>query len=467
MDDHGVTSISTPIDLSRLERAARASGEASGRVRAQAGAIYVVAALASIAVAKTLGVTTSLSGASIGCLIAGFVLALVVAGHHAGTRRASTLWAVALTAFAGACLYLLSTDRLPQRPYGDGALFSQFVAEGRVIPRWLVGSAAATTAHAAVWELPPVRSRLPEPLQSPSAFLGVLGTVTMVGGTWGLFRRWPGRLSVLLPTLTPVWVLFASGYVEYYPLIAVAFVAALAWLFERPLEERGPYEIGALSAGLALLYVGFVPMAGLLLATWMLLRRVDALRALAAAVVIGMAAIAMCWPEGGASYFRTLYLVLNFGDANLPPQYAGQIAGPASFMFAADAVQSLSRVREIVSMLAWGGGWWALPLVVVAACRAVWTSPERSRRGRVWLGAALVVSQLYYIVFMVPRLGPVGDVDLFFTTYLTLAFMAGLLLDSARTSATSAWTACALSCVLATLAVTAPWLVWFGLPPLP
>ena len=86
--------------------------------------------------------------------------------------------------------------------------------------------------------------------------------------------------------------------------------------------------------------------------------------------------------------------------------------------------------------------------------------------GRVWLGAGLVLVQLYYIVFMVPRLGPIGDVDLFFTTYLTLAFMAGLLLDVVRTDATPAWTACALACVLATLAVTAPWLVWFGLPPL-
>jgi hypothetical protein len=58
-------------------------------------------------------------------------------------------------------------------------------------------------------------------------------------------------------------------------------------------------------------------------------------------------------------------------------------------------------------------------------------------------------------------------VDLFFPTYLTLAFMGGLLLDSVRRANSAAWTACTLACVMAALAVAAPWLVWFGLPPVP
>ena len=32
-------------------------------------------------------------------------------------------------------------------------------------------------------------------------------------------------------------------------------------------------------------------------------------------------------------------------------------------------------------------------------------------------------------IWMIPRLGPVVDIDLFFSVYLTLAFLAGLLLD--------------------------------------
>lgn len=470
MDDHGATSLAT-IDLSRLGRPAATVGVAEGRVRVQAAAFYAVAALASLAVVKALGATVSLSSTALICVATGAVLALVGAGSHGGTRRAALVWGAVLTALASACLVLLAGNRLPDRPYGDGVQFSQFVAAGRPVPRWLVGSAAAVTVHAAVWELPPVRARLPESLRSPAAFLGVLGALAMVTGTWALFRRWPGRLSILLPTVTPVWVLFASGYVEYYPLIAVGFVAALAWLFDTPLEVRRPHEVGAIAAVLALVYIGFVPTAGLLLAIWMLRRRADAWRAAAVCVAVGAALIATCWPEGGASYFRTLYSVLNFGDAHMPPRYAGQAAGPASFMFAAEAVQSWLRVHEIGWLLAWGGGWWTLPLVVVAACRAAYAarSDWHVWRGdsRLWLGAALVAWHVYYLVFMVPRLGPAGDVDLFFTTYLTLAFMAGLLLDAVRTSNTRAWRACALSTAIAALAVTAPWLVWIGLPPAP
>ena len=405
-----------------------------------------------------------------GLLAIGAAVALVGASEQTPPGHASLTIVVLQVLLAGFCLACLSAGVLPERPYGDGAVFAGFVAEARVVPRWLVGSAAASTVYAALWGLPPVAARLPAALLPAHAFLALLGTICMVGGTAAVLRRWPGRLSVVLPALTPVWLLFMSGYTEYYPLIAVPLVAVLAWLFDRPLQERTPTQIGMLVALLPLVYVGFLPLAGLTLVAWSLVRRDDVMRALATGLVTAAATIAICWPEGVPHYFRALYSVMNFGDANVPVRYAGQSAGPTSLMFSLDAVLTMGRAREVGVLLMWGGGWWALPLLLAASWRA-WRAGvvtwDHCRDARVGLGIALVAVQMYYLVFMLPRLGPVGDVDLFFPTYLTLAFMAGLLLDVPVATRTAGWRAAAVACALATLAVTAPWLVWYGLPPVP
>lgn len=440
------------------------------RVPFVAGAVYAASTVVALALGVTAGATTPVSSSSAGVLVGGLALTILVACGEP-VRRAATLWAWLLTAFAGLSLVLLATARLPVRPYGDGAMFAELVGQGLVVPRWLIGSAAATAGHAALWEPLPVRSVLPVTMHSATAFLAIAGTLTMVLGTWGLFRRWPDRLSVLLPALTPVWLLFGSGYVEYYPLIAVPFVAVLAWLFERPLEERTPLEIGVVGGLLPLLYIGFVPTALCVLAAYVVVRRDAGWRTAAFTVAVAAVAIAACWPEGATSYFRTLYTVMNFGDAHLPARYAGQVAGPASLVFALAAVRSWARAREVLYLLVWGGGWWALPLLVVAA-REAWKvmrsdRPRTWRDARPWLGAALVGWHLYYVVFMVPRLGPTADIDLFFPTYLLLAFMAGLLLDTAHNHRASPWRMAAIACALATLACAGPSLVWFGLPAVP
>ncbi len=471
MDDEAASTLSGTLAAGIVRPGARTDARARQRPALLfAAAVYAAATVVSLTVAATVGVTTPVSLPSAGVLALGLLVA-VITTRGQPVRRAATLWLGLLAVVAGTCLVLLATTGLPVRPYGDGAIFAQFVSEGRVVPRWLVGNAVAAAAHAALWDLPLVRALLPGTLHSSSAFLAMLGSTVMVVGTWGLFRRWPGQLSVVLPALTPVWVLFASGYVEYYPLIAVPLVASLAWLFERPLEDRTATQVAALGGLLPLLYVGFVPIGLLVLGSYVVVRPARAVTTAATAVGFAAIAIAVCWPEGTAHYFRALYGVMNFGDANLPARYAGQVAGPASIMFSVAAVQSWVRTREVLYLLTWGGGWWTVPLLAVGA-RTAWTSigPDRRpvlRDARAWLGAALVAWHLYYLVFMVPRLGPMADIDLFFPTYLTLAFMVGLLLDRAHTDRTSSWTVAAIACALASIACAGPWLVWFGLPPVP
>lgn len=472
MKDQAASSIPSSIHLhGPAAHATTDRRAAASREPLVAATAWAAAAAVSIAIGAAVG-AAFVPSMSMAGLAAALVVALLVARRRASVPMISVIWVCLLSLLAATCLLLFTTGRLPERAYGDGTMFTQFVADGHAVPRWLIGSAAASATHAAIWELPPVRARLPEALHTPLAFLSVLESVVMIAGTWLLLRRWRGQLSVLLPALTPIWLLFASAYVEYYPLIAVPFVAALAWVFERPLGQRTPMEIAAVVALLPLLYVGFLPAACLVFLAWAAVRPRQAPRAVAAGIGIATLTIVVCWPLGVTSYFRTLYAVLNFGDSHLPEQYVGLVAGPASIWFTVDAVMTWSRARDVSYLLVWGGGWWTLPLIVVAAIRA-WLVAAGSLRAaalrdaRLWLGAALVGWHVYYLVFMVPRLGLPGDIDLFFPTYVTLAFVAGVLLDRTPTTRTPAWTSAVLACALAALACAGPWLVWLGLPPAP
>lgn len=364
-------------------------------------------------------------------------------------------------------LWLLATGRLPVRPFGDGAVLAQFVADGRAMPRWLLGSAVAGTAHALVWQAPPVAAALPEALRHASAFVALACVAVMLGGTWTLCRRWPGQLAVLLPLLTPVWFLFASGYVEYYPLIAPAFVATLAWIFDRPLEQRPANTIGIVCGVLPVLYLGFAPVAVLLWLAWAVTRRREVGSGLLVSVVVAWLVVAACWPEGPASFARTLHGVINLGEAHLHPRFAGHVASPTSPMFDAGYVWSTTRLREVAYALAWGGGWWTWPLLIVAAAGAVRRQDGMWRDGRVWLGAGLVGWHLYYLLFMVPRLGVTEDIDLYFSVYLLAPFLAGRLFDVSEAGRDPRVVAGVLALASLGVACTAPALVWYGLPPVP
>ncbi len=401
-------------------------------------------------------------------VVAGALL-VACAARPGLVRRLGWAWLAALTAFGLVCATLVATEGLPARPYGDGAVFAQFVGDGRAVPRWLSGSLAAAVLHAAVWELPAVHAALPPPLASPAAFLALLCLAVSLGGTALLLWRWPGRLAVVLPMLTPVWVLFGTGYVEYYPLIAPAYVGALAWLFERPLERRSPRTIGILAGSLATLYVGFVPLAAAVLGAFALARPRRAIHAAGLALVTAAITIGVCWPEGPVSYVRTLYSVLNFGEAHVDPRYAGQIASPTSVFFSLDAAMSAARARDVAYVLTWGGGWWGIPLAAVAAVRACRRGVPgwRAAEARTWLALGLSAWLLHYLWFMVPRLGPAADIDLLFPAYLFAAFLAGRLLDESDDAPDSAWAAPVLGFALATLACVGPALVWTGLPATP
>jgi hypothetical protein len=357
-------------------------------------------------------------------------------------------------------------DALPLRPYGDR--ITRFVEVGYVFPRWLLGMAVATWLHVGLWKFPPIASRLPPELSGTDTFTSLLCSLVMAIGTIAILRRWPGRLSVMLPLLTPVWVLFATGYTEYYTLVAGAWLACLVWLFEKPLDERSPLAIGAMIGILPALYVGFAGL-GLIVGLICVVSRPNrSLVLLGAAAATLAAAIAICWPDGVARYLVSLYGEMNFGEEHtMFRRYVSHSASAHSIFFSTAYALSPTHLGDLAYIATWSGGWMlgpALGAALVVALRQSGTAQlARVLRTdtRIWLGLLLALWQIYYFLFMIPKAGPTRDVDLFFSTIVTLGFLAGRLLDI---SANPRRSLSILSALAGSAVVTAVFLAWIGLP---
>jgi hypothetical protein len=352
------------------------------------------------------------------------------------------------------------------RLYGDNVV--RFLGPSYPFPRWLAGMATAVWLHDHVWRAPSVTALLPASMIGPEPFAQLLGATVMSLGTILVLRAWPGRLAVAIPILTPVWVLFASGHMEYYPLVATAWLAALAWLFEKPLPERSPIAFGCLIGILPALYLGFLGLSALAGLIYVLWRPKHLPMVLGSGAAAFVAVVVVCWPEGVASYVWHVYHQISLGEQHtFFARYVGQAASPTSVFFKADYALSELHLRDVAYLVTWGGGWLMPAVFVMGAVvasrrlvdeRLVW---PLVRDSRTWLGAGLGVWQLYYLIFMIPKFGPTNDVDLFWPTTVAFAFFGGRFLDLANRPRLKLAILCAVAgCGV----VTAVYLAWIGLP---
>jgi len=325
------------------------------------------------------------------------------------------------------------------RGYGDqnlmGAMLEARRSEGdltapsprvqNVNTHWLLGSVVLREAYRAY--LPLARSH-PWMLLAGTPFVRATGAVLMALASVLLLRRHGGRLAVLLPLLTPVWLLFSAGYDEYYPFIAWMFLVLVLWL-DRDLARRPPVAVGFFAGVLILAYLGYTVVAMLLLLTfWTSAGTRRGLVALALALLVAQVGVWMCWPGPRAmdSYCQHLLchdlIATEVGEIHA--SYAGRALVPWLPLFRPAFALSLGHLADLASMLILGAG--PVCLVLLA-----WRLPHLrilTRREHRFVGLLLGV-QAGFFLFMVPSLGPVQDVDLFFTVYLSAAFTAGLLAD--------------------------------------
>jgi len=320
--------------------------------------------------------------------------------------------------------------------YGDFGHLNFNIGYAAPNPSWLAGDSLLGWIYSALWLFPPVADSLPSTVSGTGGFISLAGWFAMFASTFYGLVRFRNRLAVVLPMLSVHWLLFSSGYNEYYPFLSGPLVLILAWLFECDLRNRKPMEIGIVAAALSLLYLGFVPMSIMVLLCYGIASWKKAAPALLWAAGIFLVFVGIFWIGGVSDYFRSLWDSANFGAKSAYfSRYRDLFSNPHSFYFTPDYLVSKEHMIDLLYLFFYSGGLSVIGLFVSGLFLAV----NSSRKSlvwrkllldpRLWLACLIIASQIRHFVSMIPFWGPHRDIDLFFTVFIILLFFSGFLFD--------------------------------------
>ena len=303
--------------------------------------------------------------------------------------------------------------------YGDYGQLSLAIEQNTVFPRWMLGSSLLNDLFRSIIASLPIHL-------SSDFFVRIAGSFFMCLFSFLLIRRYPTRLAMILPLLTPIWLILAIGYDEYYPYLAPFIIVVLVLLSENLLKKSPPLFFGLFIACLSLLYAGVQPFSLFLMIIYFIRRGIkDGLAALGCSLIWMVLLLVVFWPGSISSFVADFRGSLNLDEPGL---YPGQnLAGTPFFapLFAFSSV----NLQRLSYMYFWAGGCGLLLALVSMVFFFVKTRTANFKSLTFVSLGLLFLWQLVYFMFMIPRLGAVNDIDLFFSVYLCAAFMAGWFVD--------------------------------------
>ena len=350
-------------------------------------------------------------------------------------NREVAFYAIGLALFAVLMVGLRAGDVVVQHT-GDLGYLGRCVVADVIYPRWLVGSAISSFAYSSLASHPFLQQEF-SAVMLADAWVRLSGAGVMVLATWYLLRIDGPRLRILLPALSPLWLLFASGYHEYYPLVGWVPVAVAAWGILDPFPKTAGAVVlaGIVAGGLSPLYIGFAPLGVAMIVVASLQRSCHAGRLLLIALASFFMLVRIAWPQSPASYFPALYASLNLGELNIEHiPYRGMSGSTYSPFFGLRYICSPEHLHDVMYMQLFGGGLVILGLLATGLLAVGWTSRkfgERNARAHLRFmarGTVLLLALIFPFV-MIPKLGPRRDVDLFFWCIFLIACFAGHLFD--------------------------------------
>lgn len=303
--------------------------------------------------------------------------------------------------------------------YGDVGTLNGMIGKSRVFPRWFLGTAVLNfVAH-----------NIFSPIFGPfnnTMFVKVIGSFVMCfSGAAFLFFK-PNRMSLVLTVFSPIWLLFSIGYNEYYPFIAPVFVLFLL-LITTNLDKRfSPFLIGTLSSIIGFSYAGFLPICLMLLLIFTLYNGLrNGIRAFLFFFLFSLLFIVIFWGIDLVSFWKAFHSTLNLSD---PVLYSGQSIDSTPF-FKPQFAFAFENIKRVFIEYFWTGNFvhFFIILGLVAWLYFV-KKNDLVNLHALYLGLFLLY-QIVYFIFMVPRLGMIQDIDLFFTIYLAFSFAAGWVID--------------------------------------
>lgn len=352
--------------------------------------------------------------------------------------------------------------------YGDNRQFAKALTRQIIFPRWLGGSAMMVYLTQ-LWAKIPLVGIYTQDVNTTDWFVRIIGFTLMAGASIHALKRWPRRMSVILSIATPVYLMFSTGYAEYYPFIAGFFLIFLSTVIEDEPTKPNIYWIGFLLGILPILYFPFLVISIIALVYFLVFRPSNRIRLILITVGVYLASIIILWRGGIVDYFLNLYLALNMGDANTVfARYKGQSAGGQSIFFKPQYILSLAHLKDLIYMFFWSGN---VTVGVIFGCCIFYLSKIKAWKKLFSFPAtglifAILAWQIIYFIFMLPKFGPLGDIDLFFSFYIILAFATGYILDFIYREETSSKKSepVIISAIMANAVVAVFFLIIAGIP---
>jgi hypothetical protein len=305
--------------------------------------------------------------------------------------------------------------------YGDARALIQFVQNQQVFARWLGG----TWIYGSIFSWMNGLTSAEEVIR----YGGILSMLLWTGLAVGMQRS---STTILPVVFTPLFLLFFTGYTEYYPFIAGFALFGLTWIFSKDLREHSTIGLALITALLPWLYLGFVPASGMLIIILLFFHPLKGVKTAILSAGIFLLLVAISWPGTIVEYFSTITTELIPGEFALVKRYRALVQSDGSIYFPLATVFHPRHIIDLLSMLCMGAGL-ALPIMGISTLITSTkflkeVRPIPLRDTRVIFGAALGAFYLHYLFFMIPRLGPRQDIDLFFLPYLILGYLTGELL---------------------------------------
>ncbi|HRX70687.1 MAG: hypothetical protein H6973_12405 [Gammaproteobacteria bacterium] len=310
------------------------------------------------------------------------------------------------------------------KTYGDVGYLPMVIDSGNPFSRWLGGTKLLIVIYNNFQEVFKI---------SAINFIKFFGATLMALTSILFIYKNHEKFSITFPIFSPIWLLFSSGYDEYYPFIVGLYLLSVSLIASRKTPEN--LAIPIIAAILPVMYIGFAPLGLILLFKYWIDHPKNRYIAFFLSMLFYFIGLIVLWPADIIDYIKHLYSDLNLGEKNtFWPPYQGKSSSSLSPFFSISYALSLQHFMDLFYMLFFGAGW-ITPLVILALsplkvmeCLSIvdWKNILKNIN---FLFYGLLFWQIYYFIFMIPKLGPSRDFDLFFGLYIVLSFMAGALLD--------------------------------------
>jgi len=308
--------------------------------------------------------------------------------------------------------------------YGDWETLIGVVKGPGVFARWALGSTILSSGYLALTSF--------IVNVTVAKFLAVLCSAIVLGATYLTVVKSKGRLAFLLPLMSPMWVAFFFGYDEYNAFVAPVFLFAALWIFfgEQP---KSVTAVSICAGLLPAIYVGLAPVSVFIMLKLLIPRKNWSERATSLVIwlVAYVGAIEFSWPAGHLDYLRNLTSDLMLGSVG---GYEGLAASEKSPFFNLQTIFSADHLSGVAYMLLFGAGFAAVVFfIAVCASPALGLRRVRKTVGPLialgWVQWLFLAWCVIYIVALMAKLGPTGDIDAFYSSYIAISIMVGLVAD--------------------------------------